>query len=721
MISMLSIASCLRSFSVFFTFLILIIFFLLILACPKISYSSESYSVQAGAFSTKENAQDLINSLERNGIACSLQESAGLYKVYCGEFTQKSDADATMKKLTFLGYTDIFIVSNISPLLESSQETVIKPADTMVVKITENETIKPEIPIEKKDTTVIPRIIADSTEVTNRRHSKDNLFAPDEPFTGPGNRGLTGLMEIPTARVMREESYRVGLSVVHPYWYYYIGVAPFEGLEIFGRFTKLQNVPTGLGPGYGGYKDRAFELKYKFLPEGKYTPAIAVGLMDPHGTRLYPSQYMVASKQIYPFDFTLGFGNGRFGEKPLASRGEGIKIEMVSDPKRWLRDSQFFWGIQFAPSEKYAFMVEYSPILYHKQTRDLAQPKYFKEPVPSKYNFGLRWKPLKWTELDLSYQRGDTIGAQLSFNFDKGKPMLPIIDLPYREKLEDRLLPFQQRIGNALLYSGFSDIGIKVLGDELWIDLQNDRYFYSTKALGVILETIIPLIPESIQRVNITLKKIGIPIFTFKTTREDVADLQRKKLTGKEFWQLSTIDTGVTGLPPDQVYRGKRPFTYGIKPSFETSFEKAVEFFQYRIGIEAWADYWLWKGASLAAGVSTYPVNTITALEPLSRPVRSDLLNYVEKTASLNRLMFNQIHKLTPGIYGRIGVGLLEIEYGGIDAEVASPLFSGRLLIGLSGSVVKKREPGDPFKFKKNDWKDFYTTAFLNARLNIPE
>jgi hypothetical protein len=34
---------------------------------------------------------------------------------------------------------------------------------------------------------------------------------------------------------------------------------------------------------------------------------------------------------------------------------------------------------------------------------------------------------------------------------------------------------------------------------------------------------------------------------------------------------------------------------------------------------------------------------------------------------------------------------------------------------------VKKREPDEPFKLKENDWKDHYTTAFLNTRLNIPE
>ncbi|HKZ57916.1 MAG TPA: YjbH domain-containing protein, partial [Thermodesulfovibrionales bacterium] len=400
---MLSITSRPAPFFVSFTFLALKLLLLLNLVFPKIIYSSELYSIQAGAFSTKENAQDLLNSLEKNGIACSLHESAGLYKVYCGKFTQESEADATIKKLTFLGYTDIFIVSNISPLLESSQETVIKPADTMVVKITENETIKPEIPLERKETTVIPRIIADSTEVTNRRHSTDNLFASDEPFTGPGNRGLTGLMEIPTARVMREESYRVGVTLVHPYWYYYFGVAPFKGLEIFGRFTKVEGVTAGLGEGYGDFKDRALELKYQFIPEGKYNPAIAIGFMDPHGTRRYASQYIVASKQIYPFDFTIGMGNGRFGKKPLPIKEEaGFRMEILQDPKEWWRSKNFFWGVEFAPSEKFSLIAEYNPIKYHKQTQDPAQKKYFKNTVPSQYNFGIRLMPWKWTELDLS-------------------------------------------------------------------------------------------------------------------------------------------------------------------------------------------------------------------------------------------------------------------------------------------------------------------------------
>ena len=127
--------------------------------------------------------------------------------------------------------------------------------------------------------------------------------AADAPFDGPANWGGTGLMETPTARVLKEGRYRIGVSQIDPYRYYYGAASPLKGLEIGGRVTEVLNVPVPGFPDYGNYKDKAIDLKYQFLPEGKWWPALAVGLMDPHGTRIYPSQYVVMSKQIYPFRF----------------------------------------------------------------------------------------------------------------------------------------------------------------------------------------------------------------------------------------------------------------------------------------------------------------------------------------------------------------------------------------------------------------------------------
>ena len=92
--------------------------------------------------------------------------------------------------------------------------------------------------------------------------------------------------------------------------------------------------------------------------------------MDSHGTRIYPSQYLVASKQIYPFDFTFGFGNGRFGKRPLPSTGDGIAVEMFSDNASWRQDGQFFAGVEFAFSEHLTFMAEYNPIRYDGINRE---------------------------------------------------------------------------------------------------------------------------------------------------------------------------------------------------------------------------------------------------------------------------------------------------------------------------------------------------------------
>lgn len=545
-------------------------------------------------------------------------------------------------------------------------------------------------------------------------------FAGDEPFTGPANWGGTGLLEMPTARVIREHSYRVGISQIHPYRYYYAVVSPFKGLEIDGGITEILGVTAFSGSQYGNYKDKVLGFKFQLIPEGKYMPAVALGIRDPHGTRLYSSQYITASKQIYPFDFTLGLGNGRFGKSPLPSQGEGIKIEMFQDTKQWLKDSQFFWGIQFAPSEKYALMVEYSPIQYHKQTNDPAR-KYFSEPVPSNYNFGFRWKPLKWTEIDISYQRGNKIGANFSVNFDIGRPLIPIFDIPYKKGHEDALLPIPDRISKALSKTGFSDIGIVMEGSDLWIEAQNDKYYYSTKAVEMILRIISQTIPATTERVNIILKENGVPMFKLVTTRADIIDMRSDKLTINEFIYISRIDTGVSDTI-DAPLRYKRLFKYGIKPSFQTFLNDPSGFFKYRLGLSGWISYHPWSGSSFIAGLEGYPFNTVSsANDPLSIPVRSDVVLYKREKIALGRLMFDQIYKSPREIYGRVSAGLLEVQYAGIDGEIATPLFDGRLMLGLSGSAVKKREPDNPFQLKSNDVKDIYTTAFFNARIHIPE
>ncbi len=544
--------------------------------------------------------------------------------------------------------------------------------------------------------------------------------AGDEPFADPANWGGTGLMEIPTARVLKEGRFRVGVSQIDPYRYFYGAVSPLKGLEVGGWITEVLDVPA-LTAGYGNYKDKAIDLKYQFISEGKYLPAVALGIMDPTGTQVYASQYLVASKQIFPFDFTVGYGNGRYGRKPIVSQGGEFSAEIFSNPGEWLSNALFFAGVQFAPSKYFTLMAEYSPIRYQVQTQDPAQPKYFQEPVPSQFNFGIRLKPVEWAEVDLSWQRGNQFGVNVSVAFDLGVPFIPIYDPPYREKPESRTNTLARRISDALSVSGFSNIGVKEEGGEFWVEGENNKYFYTPKAIGVMLKIISAVAPAHIQVVHVVLSDNGIPVLEFTTTKENMADLYGEKITASQFFYLSQVRTDIDqSLSVRKEHR--QFFDYAIKPEFSMYLNDPSGFFKYRLGVSGWLSYRPWSGASLIGGVAAYPLNTVsTSNEPLSRPVRSDIVPYMDNAVSLDRAMFEQIGKTKHDIYGRLSGGFLEIEYGGVDGEVAMPVLNGRVLVGLSGSLVKKRDPDNPLQFKKDDWTDYYKTGFVNGRLNIPE
>lgn len=552
-------------------------------------------------------------------------------------------------------------------------------------------------------------------------------FAADTPFTGATNWGATGLMEIPTARVIEYGKYRVGFTQVNPYRYYYGTISPLPRVEINGRITEVMGVEAGSGSDvwkdYGNTKDKAVDLKLQIIREGKYWPALAFGIMDPHGTRVYTSQYLVMSKQIYPFDFTLGIGNGRFGKRPISdSSQDEFGLEIFTNFNQWCSDAQLFGGVEFAPSKYFSLIVEYNPIRYERQTGDPAQAKYFTDSVASRFNYGLRIKPLDWAEIDVSYQRGNQFGVNVYLDFMLGMPLLPIYDLPYLEKAEFVQNPLHQRMSDGLKASGFSDIGILTRGDEIWIQAANNRYYYNARAIGVILKLARQILPDKIQKIYIILVERGIPVVKFYTLRDDLHNFEDGTFNVDEYLTLTDMNANVYYSPDNMTQSHKQYFSYGIKPEIQAYLNDPSGFIKGRLGVSGYVSLHPWKGASMVAGAAYFPLNDIsTSNEPLSIPVRSDLVKYLENKAVLSSLMFEQIGKTKYGIHGKVAAGLLETQYAGLDAEIAIPLFDGRIMAGVSGSLVKKRDSGNPLKLENNDFSDYYDTQFFNARLNLPE
>ena len=70
------------------------------------------------------------------------------------------------------------------------------------------------------------------------------------------------------------------------------------------------NIASGkISAAIQSYKDKSFDFKLRLWEEGHWLQ-VAFGKRDIAGTGLFDGEYLVASKQAGPFDFTLRDGMG---------------------------------------------------------------------------------------------------------------------------------------------------------------------------------------------------------------------------------------------------------------------------------------------------------------------------------------------------------------------------------------------------------------------------
>ena len=137
--------------------------------------------------------------------------------------------------------------------------------------------------------------------------SKTN--AGDKPEINLGNFGLPGIVDLPTARRLPDGelvlSQQIHKSLARS------GIA-FQALPRIGVAFRYTGHGINGGEAYGRVNhDRSFDVHISMLDEGKYFPAISLGLRDFIGTGWYSSEYIVTTKSIGRIEVTAGLGFGR--------------------------------------------------------------------------------------------------------------------------------------------------------------------------------------------------------------------------------------------------------------------------------------------------------------------------------------------------------------------------------------------------------------------------
>ncbi len=557
-----------------------------------------------------------------------------------------------------------------------------------------------------------------------------NSFSAGKRFILPSNSGFTGIMGIPNAYTLPNNVLRVGFSMEDPYRKFYLTYGLLPNLEITALQTEIMGV-DGL-PGvplneYGYYKDKLFDFKYQFLDESKWLPAFAIGINDPIGNRLYASQYLVASKEIYPFDFTVGFGNGRYGTTPLPPDDKGFGAEIFTHPRSWLKQSMFFWGIQYMPSKKFGLEIAYDPTEYQNQPQDPADQNFFNNdmPVPSKYDFGAVYRPWKWLQIQASYQRGNTVSLNVSMPLNVSKPFIRVFHPQYVNYAFSANETLSEKIINAMEFYDFSNIGMKIdkKRKSLYLQMENNQFFSDRTAAIYAIKALAKVNDGKINRTDVVIEDNYVPILEAKANLKLIKSLMstiKGANEAGEFMQI-TVERDIRTVPVKT--KDNRIISYKISPSFATSENDLFGRFQYYLGAVAYGIIHPWTGGSIVAGVGADILNNFTTItSPLSIPVRSDMPFYMERRLNLNSLMFQQTAYFSHQIYGKIAAGLLEYEYGGINAQLDKVLFNGNIILGLGGNIVKKRSVGDPFGFGSVPGEtplNHYDTYFLTSVFNF--
>ena len=277
-----------------------------------------------------------------------------------------------------------------------------------------------------------------------------NLYGDSLIYNSLNNHGSIGLINMPTARFYDESSFGVTIYDGNPDQKVTMTSSPFDWLEASFFYTNIQNqryCDNEFDPVCSqDYKDKGFNFKLRIKEEG-ILPALAVGINDIAGTGLYSSEYIVGSYGINKTDFHFGLGWGMlngseqnfknplgeldqsFFDRPDFFEGKGGQFQ----PSRYFSGDTVspFFGISYAPNQKYLLKVEYDTTLTSGKIE-------YEEPR-QEFSFGIDFNLTKNLTIGISSERGNATSIKFSYrnNTKISKPRYEYKDSNHKETDSD--------------------------------------------------------------------------------------------------------------------------------------------------------------------------------------------------------------------------------------------------------------------------------------------
>jgi len=553
--------------------------------------------------------------------------------------------------------------------------------------------------------------------------------------------GGVGLMQTPTARMARDGELSLNYRDNEQYRYYSASIQLFPWLETSLRYTDVRTRRYSSVDAFSGdqsYKDKAFDLKLRLWEEGYWMPQVAVGARDIGGTGLFDAEYIVANKAWGPFDFSLGLGWGYLGTasnitNPLCSYSQKYcyrdnsygQAGSIDASQMFHGPASLFGGVEYqTPWQPLRLKLEYEGNNYQQ---DFAG----KLPQRSNFNVGAIYRVADWADVNLSYERGNTLmfGFTLRTNFNDLRPRYNDNARPQYQPQEQDAILQHSVVSNQLTLlkynAGLADPKIEVKDRTLYVTGEQVKYRESTEGTERAKRIIMNDLPEGVDRLRITENRLNMP----QVTTEVEVDSLKRHLEGEPLGhETELVQKRVTPIVPDKTEQGwyidKKSFNFHIDPVLNQSIGGPESFYMYQLGVMGTADWWVTDHLLTTGSLFANLKNNYDKFNYTNPPrdsalprVRTYVREYVENDIYVNNLQANYFQYLGNNIYGQVYGGYLETMYGGAGAELLWRPVDGNWAFGIDANYVKQRDwrsAKEMMKFTDYSAKTGHFTAYWN-------
>ncbi len=497
------------------------------------------------------------------------------------------------------------------------------------------------------------------------------------------------------------------------------GTFRYSGVQ--GYKPVVRSGPPPVRYALSAYYDRSFDLHYRLLDEGKYRPAVAIGLRDLLGTGLYGGEYVVATKSLgNKFRLTGGLGWGRLGSynsfatlgsRPTALIGSGG----IPNYDKWFRgDVAAFGGLSYQHNDKLSFSVEYSSDAYNTETGpDMLSGRLSHN---SPFNFGVKYNYSNAVQFGASYMYGSEIGVYASIALNpKSSPVIggnesapvpvAVRDMKSAADLGWVADPaskqqIQKSAAAALARDGLIIEAMRVDGTSAEVLIRNERYDIESQAIGRSLRSLSRVLPASVETLTVTQSSNGLPAGSVTVSRSDLENLENAPASAILERVRFSGGSNIRDLVRAEGIYPRLSWQFGPKLQLSVFDPDSPVRADLLLNLEG--DYHIAPGWIASAGLNYKLAGNIDGLSPNATgavavnpayAVRSDARRYAEgRGPKIDHLTIAKFGRHGENLYSRVTFGYLEQMYAGISGELLWKPSNSRLALGAELNYVAQRD-----------------------------